>query len=281
VIPIERGAPPASLDGDDTAGQREREKAIALYVERENRTESFPFVAYKAKDVKAAIDSMFFNKCAYCESYYANSAPVDVEHYRPKGEIKLDDGRTIKPGYYWLAASWTNLLPSCIYCNRASHHEEEDGSNLRGKASKFPLLNEDLRAHAPGEEDRELPYLLDPCKDDPDEHLEFIEEGVIRASLNGDRPSARGERSIEILGLDRPGLAKKRRDYLILVDGVIRHFSSAVKKLNRDPDDSEAEAEVRFELKELMRLMGSEMEFAGMARQRIRPVLKAVGITVP
>lgn len=50
-------------------------------------------------------------------------APLDVEHFRPKSEIDEVDPATFRPvpgraptapGYYWLAAAWSNLLPSCI-----------------------------------------------------------------------------------------------------------------------------------------------------------------------
>ena len=38
-----------------------------------------------------------------------------MEHYRPKARVSTEQGD--KPGYYWLAARWENLLPSCTDCN--------------------------------------------------------------------------------------------------------------------------------------------------------------------
>ncbi|MEZ5007772.1 MAG: hypothetical protein R2753_06420 [Chitinophagales bacterium] len=50
-------------------------------------------------------------KCCYCEK------PIDkgdLEHYRPKKGWKQNNGAAMtKPGYYWLAYRWRNLLLSC------------------------------------------------------------------------------------------------------------------------------------------------------------------------
>jgi len=76
---------------------------------------SFEYSAYKKGEVKRALATLFHGKCAYCETFYSASSPVDVEHYRPKGSV---DGVKDHPGYWWLAMRWENLLPSCIDCNR-------------------------------------------------------------------------------------------------------------------------------------------------------------------
>lgn len=76
---------------------------------------SYEFKIYKAAAIKAELDKLFHGKCAYCERFFASGAPVDVEHYRPKGGV---EGDTTHRGYWWLAMEWSNLLPSCIDCNR-------------------------------------------------------------------------------------------------------------------------------------------------------------------
>ena len=275
MIAVERRAAPPSVDGETSAGGRERAKAVAFFAEPANQSQSFPFKAFKADDVKRALEELFGGKCAYCETYYAAGAPVDVEHYRPKGEIKCDHGPPIKPGYYWLAADWNNLLPSCIDCNRARRQELAGGEALSGKASWFPLIDESKRASAPGGEQDEEPYLLDPCRDDPSRHLEFIEDGGLRAAEVGGAPSPRGERSIEILGLDRSRLAQARRSHAIVVERALVHFRHAVQRLELDPNDKNAIEGVAFELEELERLRDRTAPYAAMARQRIDPVLAA------
>ena len=45
----------------------------------------------KDAEVKAALEKLFYGKCAYCETFYSVQAPVDVEHYRPKSAVEGDD----------------------------------------------------------------------------------------------------------------------------------------------------------------------------------------------
>lgn len=81
------------------------------------------------------LNDWYFGKCAYCERFYK----LDVEHYRPKGEVRGEDNDLISAtGYYWLGYEWSNLLPACISCNR-------DG----GKNSKFPYVNGGTAVNSP------------------------------------------------------------------------------------------------------------------------------------
>lgn len=86
---------------------------------------------------RAFIDAQGRGKCGYCEVRVTASSPGDVEHYRPKAELKeaSDQGtrkatprrrdRTrkyrppLKPGYWWLAYEWDNWLFACTHCNSA------------------------------------------------------------------------------------------------------------------------------------------------------------------
>ena len=89
------------------------------------------FSVYSNPDVKAALADVFGGKCAYCESRYDRTQPVDVEHYRPKSEVKV--GEVKVGGYWWLAAVWSNLLPSCIDCNRARSKTSRVTARARGR----------------------------------------------------------------------------------------------------------------------------------------------------
>jgi len=151
---------------------------------------AFEFRAYKSMDVKLRLEQMFHGKCAYCESSYSSTAPVDVDHYRPKGAIEGDDKH---PGYWWLATAWTNLLPSCIDCNRKRKQttpipsnkllELVEGAHNRGnsrvmntgKKDSFPISGARATDYLkPDEFAGEKPILLDPCTDAPDDHLDFL-----------------------------------------------------------------------------------------------------------
>lgn len=176
-----------------TDGKTELERAEAHQNGLEGYAK-FAFSRYKSAAVKTALEAMFHGKCAYCESYYAQSQPVDVEHYRPKGKV---DGVEGHPGYWWLGMDWTNLLPSCIDCNRARRQRTPipTGTSIRaldmvelgkkgdfvrgktlltGKATSFPLAEGSLRAASRTDDvEQEKRLLLDPTRDRPQEHLAF------------------------------------------------------------------------------------------------------------
>ncbi len=153
----------------------------------------------------------FHGKCAYCESRIAADQPGDIEHFRPKdavmesnGEPVMVDtpmGRRSHPGYYWLAYSWRNLLPSCEDCNRPSKQKSQ-GKRI-GKWEYFPV--KDFRATKPGEEAREVPLLIHPVWEDPGLHLKILDTGMFEA-LTG-----RGQACIDVFGLNvREALVDER-----------------------------------------------------------------------
>ena len=110
-------------------------REIALL--RENVVENKPLVfkdqIYADDEVKKQLKSDQFGKCAYCERSL-NGDFGAVEHFRPKGGYQIEDEKYLrKPGYYWLAYDWNNLLYSCSECNTCY------------KRNFFPLANENQR----------------------------------------------------------------------------------------------------------------------------------------
>jgi uncharacterized protein (TIGR02646 family) len=273
-----RNSAPASLDGGSSVGGKERQKAIDFFADPANGQKNFNFKAYKRPDVIVALEEMFGHKCAYCESDYGAVAPTDIEHYRPKGAVMGLSGKAEKPGYYWLAAEWSNLLPSCIDCNRARRHEYGNGPELSGKANHFPLLDESKRASAPNGEVGEEPLLLNPTLDDPDEHLEFLAKGLVRPAQPQGTDSVRGKATIDILGLRRHELVRLRRTQQVWIDDAIASFKEAAWKLSRAPNDTFARNVLKRAVKNLLECMDAASPYACMARQQIQPVLDEVGI---
>lgn len=181
---------PASLLLEARAGRKELDRARAHFAAAPGKG-SFSFAAYKGDDVRHALVTLFHGKCAYCESRYDTTAPVDIEHFRPKGAVEGID----HPGYWWLAAEWTNLLPSCIDCNRRRRQNtlapfasltggldaiRETGFLVvqTGKESAFPVDGTRMVSEPPpGQSDAALLaekcLLIDPCRTDPEEHLRF------------------------------------------------------------------------------------------------------------
>ncbi len=220
---------PPSLVADG-AGPRELVKVRAHRSTPATKDRPFTHAAYKSADVKLALEALFHGKCAYCETRYRSTAPVDVEHYRPKGAVAESAGHG---GYWWIAMDWDNLLPSCIDCNRrrgqvivtvsASLAELAATSKPpmtgAGKKDSFPLADEAGRLLAEsGDHPSEGALLLDPCRDDPAAYLAYNFApgrplGLVLPA--GDAPSIRrAATSIQVYGLNRLGLVQDRTELL-------------------------------------------------------------------
>jgi uncharacterized protein (TIGR02646 family) len=220
---------PAALR-EKGVGHRERDRALN-YFERavaaaaaaptgKRKAKGFSFKAYGDVTVKEALFQLFRGKCAYCESVYDATQPVDVEHWRPKGGYELDDGSLSPKGYYWLAAEWANLLPSCIDCNRRRTHRIQPTGvvcNI-GKANQFPLAPGGRRAQrSDADLAAERALLLNPYLDEPEKVLEVdADEGVmrVRAGVPADL-AERARASIEVYALNRTELVQARKSLLL------------------------------------------------------------------
>ena len=164
---------------------------------------------YAHDEVRAALEKLFHEKCAYCESSL-EEVGWNVEHYRPKGRVAKSPNH---PGYYWLAYEWANLYPSCVPCNQR-RKDKPCWDDMRtgvasGKADQFPLADETKRAMShedPKAIEKEEPLLIDPCRDDPSKFLAFVSTGK---ALGIDR-DPRGEATIRICNLNRKRLRRKR-----------------------------------------------------------------------
>ena len=156
-------------------------------------------------------------KCYYCESKISHGATLQVEHFRPKAKVEAGENDHLElPGYYWLGLEWTNLLLSCPKCN---------GKDAKG--NKFPITGVRAQPLNPltivdgaltlsrancfaheGLLHDELPVLLNPEVDRPEEYLTFD----LMANFNGHGPEAsRGEISKHIYRLNRDELLWERQ----------------------------------------------------------------------
>ncbi len=269
---------PCCLTGSESPGIKERNKAVEFYSLAENSEKPFKkFKAYKDNEVKLALNNLFHFKCAYCESIYGATQPVDIEHYRPKGGVIITN-RLRKPGYYWLASEWKNLLPSCIDCNRRRTQEIPNMEpSLAGKANLFPIVKETDRASIPGEEKKEKRLLLHPCLDFPEKHFEFINDGLViaRKNKNG-RVSHKGKVTIETLGLQRKGLNQVRRDRLLLIKEQITRVKRIMERINQYPDDLVFDIDLKEEMRILHRYTENNQPYSAMAKQFIERFLKSI-----
>lgn len=211
--------------------------------------------------VKGDLAAMQHNKCCYCEKREEQPKYRDVEHYRPKSL------------YWWLAWTWENLLFACIDCNR-----EQKRSQFPQEPSSTPLVAE--QAPPAGEK----PLVIDPSDPsvEPTMEITFMREriqGKERWVPRG--TSARGRKTVEVCGLDRPNL----------LDLYADHVSHAVRaKLGSFVTaDAEGNAQAAFKAWETARrgLLARERPFRALShdalnvlvpratRERYRLVLEA------
>ena len=153
---------------------------------------------YNDRAVKALLIAEQQEKCCYCERYFLDNNPGDVEHFRPKNGYKQHkaDKQLAKPGYYWLAYEWANLFFACNSCNRSY------------KRNYFPLQNPATgRAQSHHANlATEHPLLLDPSRADVAQHLSFRKVVAV-----GRTPQGRA--TIAACGLNRLKLRQRRQDH--------------------------------------------------------------------
>jgi uncharacterized protein (TIGR02646 family) len=187
---------------------------------------------YGHDQLRIALEELFHDKCAYCETRIVAGSDWDVEHFRPKGKVAERDDH---PGYYWLAYEWSNLYPSCSHCNQRRKDRPRWG-DLRyagsgGKLDQFPLEDESTRALSPDDDlASEKRLLLDPCVDRPEEHLRYTVDGQVVAVAG----SRKGEISIDVFHLGRRRLRDQRRNK---VEAAVH-----LLKLIREQEEGNAEA---------------------------------------
>lgn len=223
------------------------------------------FEAYGRPEVRTALTAVFGRKCCYCESLILGTQPGDVEHYRPKARVAVHDAvRAVvsyKDGYYWLASRWSNLLISCADCNRPrTQPDADDVVRTIGKANFFPLQDEALRAFGVDGVARESPLLLDPCVDDPAQHLRFTDKGQIEAAELDGAPSERGGATIFYCGLARAELLQMRSRHRRLVMGTVRAVRDALER-SEDPGEH---------LEDLIAMLDPKEPYVAFTRQLIK-----------
>ena len=287
MIRVDRGVvpEPASLKrpycgSGRFKGKTEAERVVIEFTEHvaagnDPRTFTFKYERYSETDVKFALNQLFGGKCAYCETRYAPTQPVDVEHWRPKAEVHDRDAagaKVVLPGYHWLASAWDNLLPSCIDCNRERGQKDfvTGVEETLGKANQFPVNGPRMAPPAPNQPVVvEEALLLNPCLDDPAEHLDFRDDGAVLPRQG----SPKGQASIRVYALNRTELALDRLGIARLIEQRLRtieKLSDAIatrrmsKTLRRDLEDL-----VAHEIDALHEMAEPNREYAALARQLI------------
>lgn len=183
------------------------------------------YYGYNTDEIVNRLYIIYNRKCGYCETKENAGFKLQVEHYRPKAEVKEDENH---PGYYWLGYEWSNLLLACPKCNQQG-----------AKGNYFPINGDRVNDHTSfltnGKLDKtkchagesplidEEPLFLNPELDDVEKHLIFLPNGKIVGTTD------RGKTTIQICNLNDE---EKRNPLIIarkkIVDDVVIEITSVL-----------------------------------------------------
>lgn len=196
MIKIQRSTVPAPKTLTGPHADARRKAAIEYFARSESKRQQRRFdftLGFAQPDLNESLRALFKDKCAYCERLvrFDKSGAAFLDRFRPvsgaiggKGEVTVD-------AYWWMAFEWQNMYGCCAMCNRA-------------KGSRFPVAGKRLTYRDREEMTREQPLLLDPCADDPDDHLLFHDDGRVSGTTD------RGRTTVEVLSLNRTELLSLR-----------------------------------------------------------------------
>lgn len=140
------------------------------------------------KPLKDALTRMSNNKCVYCECMLnIESKDVTIDHFLPK--VSNDS----------LVVQWTNLLPSCLRCNRVKNRKEDE--------------------------------IINPCDIDPKEHLGVKKTSVRLVQINS---STIGKNTIRVLKLNDIERVMKARQ--IVIEKIIEKLIDLLEDIDELKD---------------------------------------------
>jgi AAA domain, putative AbiEii toxin, Type IV TA system len=244
MIRLERRRAPAVFASQPFQQARRAAESFFRRAPAERAQERFRFETHllRSPEVAEELWDLTRGKCAFCETKYVLSAPMGVARFRPASGALSLDGAFSADHYWWLAYEWENVLAACASCDQA-------------KGNRFPVTGKRASPKAKGKQlESEQPLLLNPRRDEPQEHLVFVDTGEVVSKTE------RGRVTIEVLGLNRPGLIEARRaelthlhaEWFLLADRA--EFSAAA----------------------IAELVAPEREYAGLRRQFVATWLKEV-----
>lgn len=288
MIKVDRLPVPPSLDLHDPSSTATLERQVILDYMAANGgalPAAKSFKVYSSTPVKTLLIQMFKGKCAYCEIFAVAGADGDVEHYRPKGGVTdADLVHFTHPGYWWLAMDWNNLVLSCQHCNQSRrqliHQPGQDEATIArelvenrlrttGKKNRFPVVGNAWVTDHTADIGSELPLLVDPTVDQPEQLFEWEFERSI-STVKAAGGNVRAAETIEILGLNRRLLTEAR---VAVLDQFRAKRRTILNRLNEiaDPATSDERADtlreiVLQDLDDFNASCEANSQFAGMAR---------------
>jgi hypothetical protein len=233
MIFVQRETKPKIFEGK--AATKEKTEAEDWYTRNPPEPTSYKFKFYSTykNKYKDLLIGMFHSRCAYCECAGTVGQRGDIEHFRPKSVIVTRAGEIINPGYYWLAMDWSNLYLSCISCNQETTFNIIDPNDpaltirkTAGKMEQFDVADAAYRRNRHTmtlAEEEPYRLLIDPCKDNPEDYFEYLDNGVIRSRTNNGLDADKARYTIDVFVLLREQLVTFRKaKYVEVMDKITR-----------------------------------------------------------
>jgi uncharacterized protein (TIGR02646 family) len=261
MIRVNRPAVPATLATRGPAATIDLCSAYsAAPADYESGSAKFDFDngIYSADDVKQALRGAQHDKCSFCEAKVPHVCPGDIEHFRPKAAVQeTEAGPLVRPGYYWLAYEWTNLLFCCELCNR------------RAKRNYFPLRYNSRRANNPSDSlTNETAVFINPADENPADHLRFKGATVYPRTKRGDV-------TWRALELNRTELFERRLDVLEKLRVLLENHRDRAREIKKARAQGRQPRKKAVELaRDIQRLLTAwqedSAEYAAMVRAYLR-----------
>jgi DNA polymerase III delta prime subunit len=207
MIHVNRGEAPAVFTSSELDEDRAKAQDFFGRPSGQRAQQRYKFRGVtRMPGVRDTLMSLFNNKCAYCESLLEPTSNFTIDRFRPcDGAVNLS-GEFDPDHYWWLAYEWFNVYPVCQVCNSM-------------KGNRFPVAGQRAKAGVASTNLRdEQALLLDPCIDQPEQHLIFGKDGVAASETE------QGRTTIDVLGLNRTGLVEARRAAYRLIEAQLAKF---------------------------------------------------------
>ncbi len=216
-------------------------------------------------DIKPNLYKLFNGKCSYCECKL-QSGDSAIDHFRPIGGAERFKGEVDRRYYSWLALDWDNLYLVCKECNiyKRNLFPVKETGKIGAKISTL-RIDEDA-------------FLLDPCYDKPEKHINVNLDGRFIAATD------KGNITIDILNLNRADLVDKRKEKILSFQHVWESlFSLDVRDINYTiedfqlllKDDAEFSGTIYLLLKQIARYFGFPKKLHSDTNQiKLRRILK-------
>lgn len=212
MIRIERTTEPRLLHVSEVEAMRTSVRGFYERKEQSRRQERPDFPFFPSSIFGELLDTllgMSHGKCAYCETPIKHPGDASLDRFRPKAGAVGLNREFSSEHYWWLAYEWNNLYPACATCNKVK------GPKFPVQGSRAPIEATAARLAA---EDR---LLVDPCADDPAEHLDFQDSGEVKPR------SPRGDVTIETFDLNRRDLVRQRQEVAAAFRGPLASLKAS------------------------------------------------------